>query len=88
MIDQTAFIDWNGYVPDDGKRQYFCCDCGSLILGGILARTIEWWPGAGPGDVHNCIVPYCPKCEPEKEFRYGPGLPESALREHICPRNW
>lgn len=87
-MTQAIEVDWAKYVGDDEKRQYFCRDCGSLIMEGRIARTIEWWPGAGPGDVHNCKVPFCPKCEPEKEFQYGPGIPEGELAAHECPKNW
>lgn len=80
-------IDWGKYVSNDEKRQYFCRDCGSLIMEGRIARTLrlDAMPEAGCGDVHNCKPPFCPKCEPEREFQYGEPLLYSELKDHICP---
>lgn len=80
-------IDWDKYIPDDEKKQYFCRDCGSLVMEGRIARSLHMdaMPGAGHGEVHNCKVPFCPKCEPEREFQYGPPILYSEAAEHKCP---
>lgn len=85
MSQSAIEVDWGKYIPNDEKRQYFCRDCSSLIMEGRIARSIHFWEGGGGGEVHNCKVPFCPKCEPEREFQYGPPILQDELKAHTCP---
>lgn len=79
-------IDWGKYIKkEDGN--FYCRDCDSQILKGIIARSI--WikgdtPQLGTGQVHQCEVPYCPKCELEADWERGEPLYEREL--HSCPQ--
>lgn len=76
-------IDWEKYV-NKGDDTYTCRDCGSEIMAGKITHPL-WVRGVmgGPGEVHNCKVPYCPKCEPELEWVSGGPL--YLGDEHECP---